>query len=78
MSWFKRFKPFSYSIILHNTEYRFKRKDNWKECVAWCVNTFDKNNYSCDIKMNGNNVYEVVVWFRQKEDYTQFILTWCE
>lgn len=70
-------RPYKYSVIIHNMKYNFTRKENWKECVTWCENTFDKQNYTCDIVLNGHIVYKVTVKFKMKNDYTQFILTWC-
>ena len=75
---FGRLRSYKYSVIIHSLEYNYTRKENWKECVTWCENTFDKKNYTCDIEMSGTQVYKVIVRFKMKEDYTQFILTWCE
>jgi hypothetical protein len=75
---FEWLRPYKYSIIIHNTEYNFTRKENWKECLTWCENTFDKRNYTCEIVLNGHDVCKVTIKLKLKEDYTQFILTWCD
>lgn len=71
-------RPYKYSITIHNTEYNFTRKANWKECVTWCENAFDKRNYTCDLVLNGHEVCRVTIRFKLKEDYVQFVLTWCD
>lgn len=77
MSWFSVFRKYKYNVKLHDTGYHSTRKDNWREIVKWCEQTFDKEKYTCDIVMNDNSVYKVFVRFKQKEDYTQFVIAWC-
>jgi hypothetical protein len=74
---FKWLRSYKYSVCLHNAEYHYSSKDNWREIVKWCEETYDKDNYTCDIIMNGNKAHKVIVKFKLKEDYTQLVLTWC-
>jgi len=67
-----------YSVTLYDCESAWAYKKNWREVVAWCGQTFDKNNYSCEISLNRSQVSKVIVKIKNKDDYVLLALTWLE
>ena len=67
-----------HTIHLYDSEQPRASKKNWREVVEWCGQTFDKNNYSCEISLNRSQVSKVIVKIKNKDDYVLLALTWLE